>query len=252
MAHLHQMKFVSLVDEYFVERHRPHLKILEVGSYDVNGSSRQVFAGCDYIGADLCEGPGVDMVCSGHEINFPDATFDVTVSCECFEHNPHWLETFQNMHRMTKPGGLVVFTCASKGRLEHGTRRAEYESSPGTSSLGMDYYRNLNEQDFRQALRLEEMFARHLFFYIKRSRDLYFIGWKIGQTAFTGDTASFSRDVEAINSLGKARIKLFDVPIYIAQRLDLDDKAFQDFAIGYRAKVRPVREFIKSLSRWGK
>ncbi len=51
------------------------------------------------------EGPGVDVVSSGHALDFPDETFDVTLSCECFEHNPYWLETFRNMHRMTKAGG---------------------------------------------------------------------------------------------------------------------------------------------------
>src|SRR5262245_54404953 len=135
MAHLQQMAFVALVDEHFVRPHRPGLRILDVGAYDLNGSARSVFSGCDYVGVDLCEGPGVDLVCSGHEISLPDRSFDITISCECFEHNPYWLETFRNMHRMTCDGGLVVITCASRGRLEHGTPRTDFSSSPGTQSL---------------------------------------------------------------------------------------------------------------------
>jgi SAM-dependent methyltransferase len=237
-----------LVDDYFVKRQRGKLRILEVGSYDVNGSTRQIFAGSDYIGADLCEGPGVDIVRSGHEIDFPDASFDLTISCECFEHNPYWVETFRNMHRMTKPGGLVVITCASRGRLEHGTPRANYYGSPGTSSLGMDYYRNLAQDDFTSALPLNELFDARRFFYIRKNHDLYFIGWKKGTSRFCGDIERFSDDVKAINRLGRKRIKIFDVPVSIARLLPLDDRSFQNFVFRYLAAVRPVRDFIKSLS----
>lgn len=250
MAHLHQLKFVSLVDEYFVKRHRPNISILEVGSYDVNGSVRQIFPGCKYIGADLCAGPGVDLVRSGHEIDSPDGSFDIAISCECFEHNPHWLATFVNMHRMTRPGGLVIMTCASKGRLEHGTRRAHFDSSPGTSSLSIDYYRNLTENDFADAVGLDQLFAARRFFYIRRSCDLYFVGWKTGPARFEGDVDGFCRDVEEINNLGKTRVKIFDIPVSVARHLDMNDKAFQDFSFSYLAAVRPIRDFIKSLSRW--
>jgi SAM-dependent methyltransferase len=249
MAHQHQLKFVSLADQHFVRHGRETLRILEVGSYDVNGSVRHIFTGSDYIGADLCEGPGVDIVRSGHEIDFADASFDLTISCECFEHNPYWVETFLNMHRMTKPGGLVVITCASRGRLEHGTPRANYYGSPGTSALGMDYYRNLGQDDFARALRLDELFASHRFFYIRKNHDLYFIGWKQGEPRFRGDIERFSRDVRAINRLGTNRIKIFDLPVSLARLLPLDDRSFQNFAFGYLTMVRPVREFIRSLSK---
>src|SRR5215207_8155172 len=116
MAHPQQLRFFSIVKDLFVRPHQPGLKVLEVGSYDISGSVRQHFAGCDYTGVDLIPGPGVDVVGSGHEIAFDDGSFDLTVSSECFEHNPYWLETFVNMHRMTRPGGLVVFSCASRGR----------------------------------------------------------------------------------------------------------------------------------------
>lgn len=39
--------------------------------------------------------------------------YDITISCNCFEHNPYWRETFLNMHRMTKEGGLCL------SRLKH-------------------------------------------------------------------------------------------------------------------------------------
>jgi hypothetical protein len=44
----------------------------------------------------LVEGPGVDIVASGHEVNLASDSFAVTISAECFEHNPLWRETFAN------------------------------------------------------------------------------------------------------------------------------------------------------------
>ena len=35
----------------------------EVGSWDTNGSIRRFFSNCEYIGVDIAEGPGVDVVC---------------------------------------------------------------------------------------------------------------------------------------------------------------------------------------------
>src|SRR5262249_34505898 len=158
---------------------------------------------------------------------------DVTLSCECFEHNPHWVETFRNMHRMTRDGGLVVITCASKGRLEHGTPRASYYGSPGTQSLGIDYYRNLTKSDFTASLDLDRLFWAGGFAYVRNNPGLYFVGWKGGATRFAGDVERFSADVAAIRRLGGNRFKIFDLPVMLARLLPLEDKTFQDFAFGY-------------------
>ena len=123
MSHPEQLAFLDAVaraNRQLVEGSR----VLEIGSYDVNGSVRTLFAtSTDYVGVDLSEGPGVDVVSFGHELALPDDAFDLAVSAECFEHDPHWAETFANMVRLTRPGGMVVFTCATRGRPEHGTRR---------------------------------------------------------------------------------------------------------------------------------
>ena len=64
------------------------LRVLEIGSADINGSIRSFFPGSDYTGVDLSAGPGVDVVASGHELALPDRDVDLAISCECFEHNP--------------------------------------------------------------------------------------------------------------------------------------------------------------------
>src|SRR5258708_17358138 len=110
-------------------------KILEIGSYDVNGSVRSLFAAAgEYVGVDLREGPGVDLVGFGYEIDGPDGRYDVTLSSYGFEHDPRWRETFANMGRMTRPGGPGAVSCASGGRPEHGPTRPDSADSPRTPS----------------------------------------------------------------------------------------------------------------------
>ena len=138
-----------------------------------------LFERCHYTGIDVGEGPGVDIVCPGQLYNAPDKTYDVVLSAECFEHNPYWLETFQNMIRMCKDGGLVFFTCATYGREEHGTTRSSPEASPLTVGLNWDYYKNLGQMDFMNIIN----FNKHFQYYQFESRnvvpqDLYFAGLK--------------------------------------------------------------------------
>lgn len=172
MAHPQQFRFVESVRAKFPE-HFINCKALEVGSLDINGSIRPLFVQCDYLGIDVGEGKGVDLVCQGQELKHPDQTYDITISCECFEHNPYWAETFVNMHRMTKIGGLVVMSCATTGRAEHGTKRSSPADAP---LLEWDYYKNLTENDFLDCMDIQEMFSEYEFSTDTGSKDLYFYG----------------------------------------------------------------------------
>jgi SAM-dependent methyltransferase len=178
VSHASQLKFVELVSLAFPE-HFTGSRVLEVGSLDINGSVRKFFRGCDYTGLDVASGPGVDVVCQGQEYDAPNSSFDVVISCEAMEHNPHWVKTFGNMIRLCRPAGLVVMTCATIGRPEHGTTRTEPESSPLTVGLGWNYYKNLSEKDFRRTFDLHE-FERYGFFTKWNHFDLLFVGVKKG------------------------------------------------------------------------
>jgi hypothetical protein len=90
MAHQQQFDFVRGV-AHFYPNNFTNCKVLEVGSLDINGSVRQFFTGCEYIGIDLGQGRGVDVVCQGQDYDAPDNTFNTVISCECFEHNPDWV-----------------------------------------------------------------------------------------------------------------------------------------------------------------
>jgi SAM-dependent methyltransferase len=172
MSHQSQLDFVAYVKSLHPNSFE-NSSVLEIGSLDINGSIRQFFTNCNYIGVDLGVGPGVDLIAKGEDLTFDDGRFDVCASCECFEHNEHWMETFINMHRMTKTNGLIFFSCATTGRPEHGTIR----TSPADAPFCHDYYRNLTEQDF-SLLSLNEMFIQYEFLEKHPPHDLYFVGIK--------------------------------------------------------------------------
>lgn len=240
MSHPQQRRFLALVDAVFLPRSKEGLRVLEIGSYDVNGSIRKVFAGSSYTGVDLCEGPGVDLVESGHKVALPDQTFDVTLSMECFEHNQHWGATFANMHRMTKKDGLVIVSCAGRGRLEHGTRRAAPKGSPGTQAIGSDYYKNLRPRDF-EALDLAHLFTKWHVCAI--GTDVYFVGWK---GAAPADLSPFSSRLPSIRESVPLRLKLFYFPVSVASVL-LSEDSFQNFALGYVKYTEHIRSFGRRL-----
>jgi SAM-dependent methyltransferase len=178
MAHDAQREFVGYLlnryPGYFTEK-----KVLEVGSLNLNGTVRDFFTNCDYTGLDVGPGLCVDVVCSGHEYDAPDNSFDTICSLECFEHNPYWVETFANMIRMCRPGGLVFFTCATTGRAEHGTvSSGSIGESPLTINLGWEYYRNLTQEDFLENFDMPKYFSEYYFVTNPAAFDLYFFGVK--------------------------------------------------------------------------
>ena len=86
MSHPEQREFVAEIKRTYPDLFSSK-KVLEVGSLDINGSIREFFTECAYLGVDLAAGPGVDLVSRGEDLDFPDESFDVVASCECFEHN---------------------------------------------------------------------------------------------------------------------------------------------------------------------
>lgn len=191
MAHGAQLEFVSTVKAniptLFADK-----TVLEIGSLDINGSIRGFFQNCKYTGLDVAAGKNVDVVCQGQKYDAPSDSFDVVVSCEVMEHNPYWSETMQNMVRLCKPGGVVILSCATYGRIEHGTARTDPESSPLTVELGWNYYKNLGEQDFLDSGSLSGLDYKAWTYY--PSYDFYLIGVKgVADTEQNSAIASIER-----------------------------------------------------------
>jgi SAM-dependent methyltransferase len=182
MAHAAQIDYVRLVSEHLNQFFR-HSKVLEIGSLDIEGSVRGLFEECDYVGIDVGAGKGVDVVCEGQKYDAPDGSFDVVICCEAMEHNPYWAETFRNMIRLCRPGGLVVMTCATIGRPEHGTSSNGPDASPLTVALGWNHYKNLTAEDFRGAADLQSLYSTYRFWTNWNHFDLLFLGIKRGKSS---------------------------------------------------------------------
>lgn len=247
MSHPEQLGFIDLCRKYIcVHLHRP--RVLEIGSYDVNESSggiRGIFSdSSEYIGVDLISGPGVDVVASGHEVKFDDASFDIVISSECFEHNPHWAETFENMHRMCRSGGIVIMTCATIGRVEHGTTRTNPSLSPGNHLVGWNYYRNLAQSDFDHTFNIHNMFLASHWYVGRSSHDLYFWGCKRGSNVeinlVPSELETLGRKVSRLKDLRvqkkSAKSRLFRAvaraPLLPLSRV-LPEHMFQNIAVPY-------------------
>ena len=180
MAHAQQQNFFNSVKNKFPDMFTNKL-VLDIGSLDINGSNKPLFDNCIYTGVDLLPGKNVDLISKGNELLFPDNSFNVVISGECFEHDMFYQDTIKNMYRLLKSGGLFTFTCASTGRPEHGTRRSSPDNAPFLEEFGewADYYKNLTEDDIRQIFPIEEKFRIFQFQYEPETCDLYFWGIKI-------------------------------------------------------------------------
>ena len=93
------------------------LRILEVGSADVNGGLRALApAGSDYVGVDFEAAPGVDVILDDPmSLPFPDGSFDVCVTSSCFEHAGFFWQTAVEIARVLKPGGLFYLNAPANG-----------------------------------------------------------------------------------------------------------------------------------------
>ncbi|MFZ4408657.1 MAG: methyltransferase domain-containing protein [Paracraurococcus sp.] len=89
--------------------------VAELGSYDVNGSLRDhAPAGVRYIGMDMEPGPGVDLVVApGAPLPLADASVDVAVTSSCFEHDIAFWDSFLELVRILRPGGLLYLNAPS-------------------------------------------------------------------------------------------------------------------------------------------
>lgn len=159
----------ALHPQYFKNRN-----VLDAGSLDVNGNNRYLFSQCSYIGVDIIKGNNVDVLSHIHKY-MPQVRPEVIISTEMLEHDQYWRKSITHMYDILAPGGLLLITCATVGRKEHGTRRTEEHSSPATPY----YYRNISEQMFLDAI-ADCMFSDSVLQSNTISHDLYFWGIKDG------------------------------------------------------------------------
>ena len=87
------------------------LNVLDVGSYNVNGTFRPLVEnrGWHYTGVDTVAGPNVDVV-TVNPFSFPfdDGTFDVVISGSTMEHVTAIWEWLPELVRVLRPGGFLA------------------------------------------------------------------------------------------------------------------------------------------------
>lgn len=226
--HAEQTQFVETL-RYVLPEFFAGTSVLDIGSRNVNGTMRHLFAEPkSYVGVDREAGVGVDIVGEGQSVEFL-TNFDVSISCEVFEHTPHYLDIFRNMVRLTRPGGLVIFTCAGKGRPEHGTNRVQPEDAPGSG----DYYKNLSNDDFMDAV--GSNFGPYTFGKNEVARDTYFCGFK-RSTDYTKDNLRF----ESIYNIHRYSLMNNEASKAMAAAIALMNIGRTDLAIEHASKAERV------------
>jgi hypothetical protein len=124
--------------------------VLEFGSLDINGSVRSLFNelvtdGGSYLGIDVQEGPGVDLVADA-SVYDSDVEYDIIVCAEVFEHTALWSKIIKNAHRLLSPGGVFIATMAGEGRPPH----SAIDENP---IRDWEYYKNVSAEMLEKALK---------------------------------------------------------------------------------------------------
>lgn len=93
--------------------------IYEFGAYQVTGQEhiadlRPYFPGKEYIGSDMREGPGVDVILNLHSLDLPDASVGTALMLDTLEHVEYPRRAMDEVYRVLKPGGLVVMSSVMK------------------------------------------------------------------------------------------------------------------------------------------
>lgn len=143
-----------------------NLLIVDVGSYDVNGTLKPVIPPNNYyIGVDMEAGKNVDVVIKDiYKLPFDDNSVDIVVSTSCFEHCEFfWLE-FLEIIRILKPTGLFYMNAPSNGpyhrhpfdywrfypdsglSLQNWARRNGYNTILLESFIGTQFKNNTHEK----------------------------------------------------------------------------------------------------------
>jgi SAM-dependent methyltransferase len=93
--------------------------VYEFGSFQVPGQEgfadlRVLFPGKQYVGSDMREGPGVDVVLDLHDIALPANSVGTVLVMETLEHValPH--RAMEEVHRITRPGGVAIISSVMK------------------------------------------------------------------------------------------------------------------------------------------
>ncbi len=88
--------------------------IYEFGSLQVSdsplGNLRSLFPGRNFIGADMREGPGVDVTLNLHDIDLPDSSVGCIISLDTLEHVEYPRRAMSEIYRVLAPDGIAILS----------------------------------------------------------------------------------------------------------------------------------------------
>lgn len=119
--HLSSLDKIKKFKENHLDKNK-YLKILDIGSLDVNGTYVEIFREPNWIyhGADITAGKNVDIVLKNpydwHEIK--TNSYDVVISGQAFEHIEYIWITMLQINRILKLGGIACIVAPADG-FEH-------------------------------------------------------------------------------------------------------------------------------------
>ena len=135
-------------------KHFKKKKVLELGSLNINGSVREFFEDCEYIGLDRREGPDVDVVGNAHE--YKSTKVDVVITTEMLEHDKYAAKSIKNGLSLLKKGGIFIGTAANTNRPAHFEETGEddhYENISKGMILKIAKDAIIEEDDDKQDIR---------------------------------------------------------------------------------------------------
>lgn len=101
----------------------PPGRVLDVGSFDVNGTARGEFEkrGWQYTGFDAESGRNVDVVGNVEHLSraFKGKPFDCISCLETLEHLRDPVHAVSEMRGVLQPGGMLLLSAAGNGFREH-------------------------------------------------------------------------------------------------------------------------------------
>lgn len=108
--------------DYLASRTNEALVIVDVGSQDLNGSYRPLFAQPPwrYIGVDVTQAANVEVILHDpyNWVELEEGSADVIIAGQTFEHTEYVWESMRQIARTLKPGGLTCIIVPSAGH-EH-------------------------------------------------------------------------------------------------------------------------------------
>ncbi|GAF83980.1 unnamed protein product [marine sediment metagenome] len=180
MHHMQNLFIEKMKEEH--PEYFENVKVLDVGSLDVNGNNSMFFKNSEYTGIDVIKGANVDIISPLH-LWKTKRRFDTIISTSALEHDMYIIKTITRIYELLKPGGWL-FIVACRSWRAHGTKNNGPDNA-GNSQIENDnwcnYYANVKVKDLKQYIKQADVeFENIEIIKSPNNKDTRFCGQKPG------------------------------------------------------------------------